>query len=70
MQMSDYISISAITLTIMAVIWFNVNLDYFEKTFKNHYKIIKQQQVQIDELQKQVNKLDSCEIYIHYHYHY
>lgn len=69
MQMSDYISISAIVLTIMAVVWFNVNLDYFEKTFKNHYNTIKQQQIQIDELQKQINKLDSCEIYIHYHYH-
>ena len=69
MQMSDYLSISAIVLTIMAVVWFNVNLNYFEKTFKNHYNTIKQQQVQIDGLQKQINKLDSCEIYIHYHSH-
>lgn len=70
MKLHIYISITLLVAFVMFMIFVNVECTHQGTQLKKCYKVIKQQQIQIDSLSMKVKKLEDVNVHIHYVYPY
>lgn len=70
MKIHIYISSTLLVLFIMFMIFVNVEITSQETQLKKCYKVIEQQQIQLDSLSMKVKKLEDVNVHIHYVYPY